>query len=202
MIKRYGQNEIDKLAEILKKDGVISVPTDTVYGVCARISSKKAHDNLVRVKNRPENKLFPIMCADKEQIRSIAIINEKAEKIIDAFMPGPITIVMKKKENLPEYVNNGTETIAIRMATSDVLQELIKKTGSPVFMSSANRSGKQVCTNLDEIEKECPLLDAMLEGEVTFGQASTIVDCSTDDVKILREGPITKEKIKKALEME
>ena len=198
MIKRYSQNEIDTLAEILKKDGVISVPTDTVYGVCARISSQKAHDNLVRVKNRPESKLFPVMCADKEQIRSIAIINENAEKIIDTYMPGPITIVMKKKSDLPEYVNNGKDTIAIRMATSRALQELIKKTGCPVFMSSANRSGKQVCTNLDEIEKECPLLDAIMEGSPSFGRASTIVDCSTDDVKILREGPVKKEKIKKA----
>ena len=62
MIKRYKQTEIEKLAEILKKDGVISVPTDTVYGVCARISSKTAHDNLVKAKNRPITKPFPIMC--------------------------------------------------------------------------------------------------------------------------------------------
>lgn len=199
MIKRYKQNEIDELAEILKRDGVISAPTDTVYGVCARISSKKAYDNLIKVKERPKNKLFPVMCADVEQIKSVAVINKKAEKIIDAFMPGPITIILKKNESLPEYVNNGNKTIAIRMATSDVLQELIKKTESPVFMSSANRSGKQVCSNLDEIEKECPLLDAMMEGNILFGRASTIVDCSSefDDVKILREGPITKEQIKK-----
>ena len=81
-MKRYKQNQITELAEILKKDGVISVPTDTVYGVCARMNSKKAHDNLVITKNRPSNKLFPIMCMDEKQIKSIAIVNEKAEKLI------------------------------------------------------------------------------------------------------------------------
>ena len=80
MIKRYKQTEIEKLAEILKNDGVISVPTDTVYGVCARISSKKAHDNLVKAKNRPNTKPFPIMCSDEEQIKSIAIVDEKIEE--------------------------------------------------------------------------------------------------------------------------
>ena len=74
MIKRYKQTEIEKLAEILKNDGVISVPTDTVFGVCARMNSKIAHDNLIKVKNRPISKSFPIMCADIEQIKNIAIV--------------------------------------------------------------------------------------------------------------------------------
>ena len=68
-LKRYDQNETSELAEILKNDGVISVPTDTVFGVCARIASKDAHDNLVKTKNRPHDKLFPIMCADEDQIK-------------------------------------------------------------------------------------------------------------------------------------
>lgn len=113
MIKRYKQNETDTLAKILKNDGVISVPTDTVYGVCARINSKKAHDNLVKTKNRPITKPFPVMCSDEEQIKSIAIVNEKAEKLIKEFMPGPITLILEKRPEAPEYVNNGKTTIAI-----------------------------------------------------------------------------------------
>ena len=84
MIKRYKENDIDELVKILKRDGAISVPTDTVYGICACMNSIKAYNNLVLVKNRPNNKLFPIMCADKEQIKDIAIIDEKTEKLIDA----------------------------------------------------------------------------------------------------------------------
>ena len=198
-VKRYKENEIDELVRILKNDGVISVPTDTVYGVCACMNSEKAHDKLVIVKNRPKNKLFPIMCADEEQIKSIAIVDDKAEKIIKAFMPGPITLILKKNYNLPDYINNGNDTIAVRMATSRILEDLIRKVGSPLFMSSANQSGEKTCTSLDEIEKACPLLDGMLEGSVTFGKGSTILDCSSGDIKILRQGPILKEQIDKVL---
>ncbi|MBR2786443.1 MAG: threonylcarbamoyl-AMP synthase [Clostridia bacterium] len=199
MIKRYKQNEINELASILKNDGVISVPTDTVYGVCARISSKKAHDRLMKIKSRPEAKSFPIMCADEEQIRTIAIINETAEKLIKSFMPGPITIVLKKKENVPSYVSNGKDTIAVRMATSKALEDLIRKTGCPIFMTSANQSGESTCTNLDEIEKACPMLDGIMEGDVVLGKGSTIVDCSSNEVQILRTGPISEEEIRKAI---
>ena len=180
MIKRYCKNEIDKLAVILENDGVISVPTDTVFGVCARIKSKKAHDRLMEVKNRPENKSFPIMCANIEQIKSISIVDRRAEKIIRAFMPGPITLVLKKNKTLPDYVTNGKDTIAVRMATSKILEELINKVESPLFMTSANKSGERTCTNLDEIEKSCPLLDGMLEGDVIFSEGSTIVDCTLE----------------------
>ena len=195
MIKRYKQNEIDKLVEILINDGVISVPTDTVYGVCARINSKKAYDKLVKVKNRPGNKMFPVMCADEEQIRSIAMIDKKAEKIIKEFMPGPITIVLN---SIDGKINNGYDeykTVAVRMATSKELKELIKRIGSPLFMSSANQSGEPICKNLDEIEKLCPLIDGMLEGDIVYGKGSTIVDCTSEEIKIIREGPITKEQI-------
>lgn len=194
-MKRYKQNEIDELAEILKKDGAISVPTDTVYGVCARINSIQARDNLAKIKNRPSSKLFPVMCSDEEQIKSIAIVDKRAEKIIHNFMPGPITLILKKRSEVPEYINNGEATIAIRMATSKALEELIRKTGSPLFMSSANQSGEATCTNLDEIEKACPTLDGMMEGSVSFGKASTIVDCTSEEIKILREGPISLEEI-------
>lgn len=196
-MKRYIQNEIDELADILKKDGVISVPTDTVYGLCARMNSKKAHDKLMMVKNRPINKLLPIMCADEEQIKSIAVVDKRVEKIIRNFMPGPITLILLKRPELPEYINNGSLTIAVRMASSKIIEELIRKTGSPLFMTSANQSGSPVCTNLDEIEKSCPNLDGMLEGNVSFGQGSTIADCSSESIKILREGPITLEQIMK-----
>lgn len=194
-MRRYKQNETDELAEILKKDGVISVPTDTVYGVCARMNSKKAYDNLVKTKNRPSTKLFPVMCADEEQIKSIAIVDDKAENLIRNFMPGPVTLVLEKRSEVPEYVTNGANTIAVRMATSKSLEDLIRKTGCPIFMSSANQSGEPVCTSLDEIEKACPTLDGMMEGDVSFGKASTIIDSSSEKIKILRQGPISLEQI-------
>lgn len=198
-MKRYTKNQIKELSNILKNDGVISVPTDTVFGICGSIKSKKAQEKLKSIKERPASKPFPIMCADIEQIKSIAIIDNKSEKIIRKFMPGPITIVLRKNSQLPEHINNGKETIAIRMATSNELKELIKILGCPVFMTSANKSGEEVCKNLEDIEKNCPDLDGMLEGKVSFGQASTIVDCTSNEIKILRRGPISENEIIKAL---
>lgn len=198
-MKRYTQNETDKLAEILKKDGIISVPTDTVYGICARMNSIKAYDNLMEIKKRFTTKIFPIMCADKEQIDSVAIIDEKVEKLIHSFMPGPITLILKKKLEIPNYVTNGLATIAVRMANSKALEDLIRKTECPIFMTSANKSGQATCTNIDEIEKTFPTLDAIMEGDVLFGKGSTIVDCVSEPIKILREGPISMEQIIEAL---
>lgn len=199
MVKRYKPNEIDELADILKKDGVIGVPTDTLYGVCARINSKRAYDKLIAVKNRPTTKSFPIMCCNEEQIKSIAMVNEKAERLMQAFMPGPITLVLKKNNKLPKYITNGKDTIAVRMATSKTIEDLIIEVGCPIFMTSANQSGEPTCTNLDEIEKNCPLIDGMMEGTVQYSRGSTIIDCTSEKIKILRQGPITAEQIKKVI---
>ena len=199
MIERYNQDEIEKLVQILKADGVISVPTDTVFGICARINSEVAQDKLIAVKNRPIKKSFPVMCANEEQIKSIAIVNETAEKLIKAFMPGPITLVLKKKNDLSDYVTNGKDTIAIRIATSETLKNLILKLESPIFMTSANQSGESTCMSLDEIEKNCPLLDGMMDGNVIFSKGSTIVDCTSKEIQILRDGPITIEQINKII---
>ena len=202
-MRRYSQNEIDELAKILNKDGVISVPTDTVYGVCARINSKKAFDNLVNAKHRPANKSFPVLCLNEEQIKSIAIVNANAEKLIRAFMPGPMTIVLKKKAEAFDYINNaGTRTsdeLAVRILPLKFIKELIQKVGSPLFLSSANLSGHEVCKTLDEIEAVFPNIDGIVEGEVSFGRASTIVDCTSEEIKIQREGPISKERIMEVL---
>ena len=91
-MKRYTKNQIKELTKILKNAGVISVPTDTVFGICGSIKSKKAQEKLKSIKERPASKPFPIMCADIDQIKSIAMIDNKSEKIIRELMPGPITI--------------------------------------------------------------------------------------------------------------
>lgn len=202
-MRRYSQNEIDELAEILNNDGVISIPTDTVYGVCARINSQKAFDNLVNAKHRPANKSFPVLCLDEEQIESIAIVNDNAQKLIRAFLPGPMTIVLKKKKEAFEYINNAGERtsdeLAIRILPLEFIKELIKKVGSPLFLSSANLSGQEVCKTLEEIEEVFPNIDGIVKGEVSFGKASTIVDCTNEEIKIQREGPISKEQIMEVL---
>ncbi len=194
-MKVFDKTQINKLAEILKNDGVIAVPTDTVYGLCARMNSRKAREHLIEIKHRPENKAFPIMCNNIEQIKSIAKVDERIEKIINSFMPGPITLVLLKCEKTPNYINEGSNEIGIRMATSKPLEELIEKVGSPIFMTSANLSGEPVCKSIEEIKEKFHNIDGILEGKVSYGQASTIVDCTSREIKIIREGPISLEEI-------
>jgi len=201
--KGYTKEEIEKIAEIIKNGKILVLPTDTVYGICARIKSKKAYDKLASMKERPTTKSFPIMCKDEEQIKSIAIVDEKAEKLIRALMPGPVTLVLNKKKEAFSYINNRGETVtdelAVRIAPTKVLKELLEKVESPIFMTSANKSGEEVCKNLEEIEKVFPELDGIMEGEVSFGQSSTIIDCTKDEIKIQRLGPISLKEIEEAL---
>ncbi len=198
-MRRFREDEIAQLAEILNQDGVISVPTDTVFGVCARMDSEAAQEHLRDVKHRPLTKAFPIMCSDEAQIRTVAEVTPLGEKMIRAFMPGPVTLILKKKAGVPAYVNGGMETLAVRMATSEPVKKLIEAAGCPLFMTSANQSGQPVCTSLDEIEKACPDLDGMMEGEPHFGNASTIIDCTKEKPVILRQGPVSMEEIQSVL---
>lgn len=205
-MKIYKQSELDQLANILKNDGIVSVPTDTVYGICVRVNSSVAYNKLASIKHRPSNKSFPVMCKDEEQIKSIAIVSEKVEKLIRAFMPGPITLVLNKKEESPLEINNRgemtTSEMAVRLAPTKVLKELIAKIESPIFMTSANLNGQKECSTLKEIEETFPMLDGIMEGKVLFNQASTIVDCTSDVIIIQREGPITRKEIMEVLEKE
>ena len=198
-MKEYTKNQVHEVACAFNEHKIIALPTDTVYGVCCRYDHESAQEKLRDVKKRPATKAFPIMCADEEQIKTICEVDERSEKLIRAFMPGPVTLILPKKDSVPFYVNGGMPTLAIRMATSKPLKELIQTLGSPVFMTSANQSGEEVCTNLDEIEKHCPLLEGMMEGNVSFGEASTIIDCTKEDIQILRQGPVTMDQIQKVL---
>ena len=199
MVKKYKPNEINKLVEILKNDGVIAVPTDTVYGLCARMDSLKVRKKLEKIKERLPNKSFPVMCSNIEQIKNIAMVTKKTEKIINAFMPGPITLVLKKSENVPNYINEGSTEIGIRMATTKELKEIIELMGIPVLMTSANKSGEETCKSIEEIERVFPTIDGVLVDDLPKGKASTIIDCTSEDIRIIREGPISLDQVKEAL---
>ncbi len=195
--------KLEELAKILKEDGIIAVPTDTVYGISARIHSKKAYDKLMKIKNRPDSKSIPVMCRNKEQIKALAHVDKKVEKLIDAFMPGPITLVLNKKEEAFSYINNAgerlTDELAVRMTPTKELEQLLDKVDSPIFLTSANKSGKPPLRSLEEIEKAFPEIDGIMEGQTSSCIPSTIVDCTNDNLKIQRMGPISIEQIEAVL---
>ena len=114
-------------------------------------------------------------------------------KIIEKYMPGPLTIVLNKKEHVLEETES--ETLAIRLATSKTLEDIIKLLGAPIYLTSANIAGEKPYSSLEEIENKLPSIDGILEGEPSYQEASTIVDCTKEELVILRQGPIQLEQL-------
>ena len=192
-MKIIKQSDYKEAVAILKNNGVLAIATDTVFGVCARVNSIDAFNKLLAVKDRPKEKAFPLMCSSLKEMEKIAALNDKDKRIIKEFMPGPLTIIVKKKDGLKEYIGEGKDTIALRMATSDLLKKIIKELGEPIFMTSANKSGEKEYKSIEEIRDKLPLVDGIVESKPNYNEASTILDLT--NMKILREGPIKQEDI-------
>lgn len=200
-MKIYNKSEIDTIALELKNGKVIAFPTDTVYGVSVIYDDLAALENLKRAKGRPETKPIPTMVASLEQIRKIAVVDDRALKVIKSFMPGAITIILPKKDELSDYITNGKKTIAIRMPNDDFILKLIDKCDRPLLVSSANLSGgDNSFTTNDVLAQLDGRIDGVVEGTAGGKLASTIVDLTDDNITILREGPISYEEIVKTLE--
>ncbi len=186
--------DIDKVITILKNDGIVAFPTDTVFGLaclCSEFAIKKVYE----AKGRDFNKPLPMMCSGKAMINTVAYINESSEKLIDKFMPGAITIIFNKKDDVADYITGGKKTIGIRVPDDEWILKLIDKLQEPILVTSANISGNGSLLKWNDVY-ECmnDKIDAIVCEDARGDKASTIVDCS-NDIKILREGPISKEEI-------
>lgn len=198
---RYLNSQIDIVTQAIIDGKVIAFPTDTVYGLGVRYDNEDALDRLKQAKIRPESKPIPMMVSDLSQIEEVAYVNDTAKRLIQKFMPGAFTIVLKKKEEIADYVTNGLPTIAIRMPDDKFVLEIMNQLGKAMLVSSANISAEHSCRNGEEVLEQLDgRIDGIVMGESKSEIASTIVDATTDEVKVLREGPITKEMINKILE--
>lgn len=196
---RYHKEDIQAVVKQLKQKKVIAFPTDTVYGLGV-IYDEEALAALKYSKGRPENKPIPTMVGSLAQMEEIAVLNEEAKKLAAAFMPGAFTMILKKKDNVADFVTNGMETIGIRMPQDDFVLELLRQVGSPMLVTSANLSGE--ATGLVDVQVLSQLdgrIDGIVLGEAGGKVASTIVDMTSGKLKILREGPISKAMLEAAL---
>lgn len=197
--KQYSSEDIIEMVKLLKNDGVLGLNTDTVMGLAANGISSLAFTKLVDAKNRPANKLFPIMVSDVEMMEEIAYVSDRDKKIIARFLPGQITIVLKKKSNSNIIVDS--ETVAVRIVNDDVLISLVKELGSPIFLTSANKSGEPTTKYASEVyEIFSGDIEGVLMNDASAYEASTIIDLTGDDIKVLREGNISLEDIIRSLE--
>lgn len=197
---RFEKREINKVLEALKSGKVVAFPTDTVYGLGV-IYDQEALKRLKDAKGRSETKPIPTMVSSYAQLMQIAEISKQAERLIKAFMPGALTLVMKKKGCVPDFVTNEKATIAVRMPDDPFVLSLIEGCGGPLLVSSANRSEMPSALNDQEVFSQLDgKIDAVVIGTAGGEKASTIIDVSEAEIKILRIGDISEAQIRKALE--
>ncbi|MBI9048610.1 MAG: threonylcarbamoyl-AMP synthase [Anaerolineaceae bacterium] len=184
------------IKKTLEKDGVVAIPTDTIYGISVNYGNANAIEKIYTIKKRRKDKALPILIGDLSHLNLVAKnISSNAEKLIAAFWPGALTIVLPKKENLPINLSE-YDSIGIRMPDHQFTLELLQFCG-PLATTSANISGRDNPTSILDVVMHMRYgVDLFVNGGKTAGDIpSTIVDCTTSEIKILREGAIPTNKI-------
>ncbi|MDM8195144.1 L-threonylcarbamoyladenylate synthase [Massilimicrobiota timonensis] len=199
MTKVVLENQMNEICDVIQKGGIVAFPTETVYGVGIHFNDEEALERLMEAKNRDYSKAITLMVADKADISQYAYISPQAQKMIDQFMPGMITLIFKKKESVHDIMTNGKSTIGIRIPDSEFVLSLLKKVG-PMLVTSANLSQHSNTTSTQEVLNQLDgRIDLVVDGKTSDNIASTVVDVSQDEIKILRAGKITKEQIEEAI---
>ena len=187
-------------AKIIKDGGIVVFPTETVYGIGVNGLNEKALKKLYEVKQRPLNKPISLLVNSIEMINQLTKNITKLEyALMEEFFPGPLTIILQKKDIVPDILTANSDTVGIRMPSNKVTLKLIEYAGVPIATPSANLSGKPTGTNFKDIIKDFDgKADYFIDGKISkTGFASTIIKVTDGIPNILRQGPITEEQIKK-----
>lgn len=187
---------LKRASKFIKNGGLVAFPTETVYGLGGDGLNSQAASRIYQAKGRPsDNPLILHINEQKMLERLVSNITPMAKKIMTAFCPGPITIILPKSDIVPNTVTGGLDTIAVRMPDNDIARELIRLADTPIAAPSANISGRPSPTTAQAVYRDLQgRIDMILDGGACeFGVESTIVDCTGEIPVILRPGAITKE---------
>ena len=188
------------LKEILANGGAVVLPTETVYGLFARALDEKAVNYVYELKNRPRDKAMNLNVASYEDILTYSKEQpDYLKKIYDAFLPGPLTIILKANGQVPKWINSGLATVGFRLPNHPVTRELIQAEG-PLIGPSANKSGMASGRYFDQIRAQFDFqVTGYQDDDALLGLDSTILDLSVTPARILRQGKITKDDLLAAL---
>lgn len=172
--------------EKIQAGEVVGFPTETVYGLGADVFNASAVEKIYEIKKRPTDKPMSIHIADVEQLQDlVAEISAEAQALIEQHWPGPVTLVFKKSQKVPNWVSRGLDTVGIRLPDHDLCRAFIRKTGTVIVGTSANISGADPCIDAQTTQKLFPELYILDGGECREKRASRVLD-TTDNMKILR----------------
>lgn len=195
-INSIDDEALKRAGQCIKDGGLVAFPTETVYGLGGDGLNEVAAKNIYLAKGRPSDNPLILHINDQKMLgRIVSEVTSMAKKIMTAFCPGPITIILPKSNIVPKAVTGGLDTIAVRMPDNDIARALIKYADTPIAAPSANISGRPSPTTAQAVYKDLQSrIDMVLDGGACqFGVESTIVDCTEDVPIILRPGAITKE---------
>ncbi len=188
-------NIIEEAGKILKEGGLVAFPTETVYGLGGDALNPVSSEKIYAAKGRPSDNPLIVHIADKSHVYQIAKkISKEAEKLMEAFWPGPLTLIFPKTDLVPPKTTGGLDTVAVRMPSDPIAAAFIRAAGGFVSAPSANASGRPSTTTAEHVAED---LDGRIEmildgGQAVIGLESTIVDVSQEKPVILRPGVITK----------
>ena len=194
-MKIYNQIDnkiIEEIKSILDNDGLIIIPTDTVYGIACNAFSDKAINKLFKVKQRDKNKPINVLSNSIEKLKMVVKdFNYIENKLIKKYFPGALTIICQKKENVSSVLTANLKTIGIRIPNNDITLNILAGYPYPLAVTSANISGEKTDTNIQEILNDFKdNIDIFIDGGDINNLASTIVKIDNNQIIVLRQGDI------------
>jgi L-threonylcarbamoyladenylate synthase len=194
--KKPSKKMIEKAAKIIKNGGVVVYPTDTLYGLGVNALNRKAAKKIFEIKGRKYGQPISIAVSDLKQAKKYARFNPLALKLAKKFLPGPLTLILPSKLNLPKALNPNDKNVRIRIPDNKIILELIRKCRAPLTTTSANLSGGKNPITVREVVKQIgKKVDLILDaGKCRYGKGSTIVKIGAE-VEIIREGVISSKEL-------
>ncbi len=192
-------------AKIIRENGIVAFPTETVYGLGANALSNEACKKIFTAKKRPTDNPLIVHIADFEALAELVVSpSAEALQVANSFWPGPLSIILNARTHLPPAVTAGLGTVAVRFPSHQVAQRLIRKCGCPIAAPSANISGKPSATRAEHVMRDFQgKISAVIDGgPCQVGLESTVIDGTTLPLKILRPGAITYEMLKQLVPVE
>ncbi len=205
--ERRLEQTVERAAAILRRGGIVAFPTETVYGVGADATNDKAVAKVYALKRRPLNNPLIVHCLTREHAEAFADFDDKAHELAEVFWPGPLTIVLRYRDNseISQIATAGLPTVGVRCPSHPIAQELLDAADRPIAAPSANMSGRVSTTSANDVRAEFGTrIDEIVDGgPCKIGVESTIVDLSDDrSAKLLRPGGIPKGLIEACLGQE
>ena len=200
LIKLYDENpsekQIKKIVDCLSNGGLIIYPTDTIYGIGCDIFNHKAIEKVARIKNVDVKKNnFSFICQDLSQVSDfIKPLNNSTFKLMKRLLPGPYTFVLEANNNVPKLFENKKKNVGIRIPDNSIILEIVRAFGHPILTTSLPQNEEDYPTDPELIYEEFgEMVDIVIDGGYGNNIASTILDCTSDEILIIRQGKGTTE---------